>query len=207
MVGCSKRWESDYLETSLVWLMSRSLLCFLHKHSILCSCLRKLERTASILCLSFEHLVGWLPPSRKIAGRLFWAQRDDNCTTFTFGGDPVLFWNVCFRSQKCLRSLCTHISLSIKYLFPLETSDKNQTKPSQWLNYQAMIEGGDNKEEQKYEKRDRGEQRRGKKSACLKKLRCYTIVFHNKPKQPLLHQPDCVMRMKKTATKDFSKLC
>lgn len=112
MVGCSsKRWESDHLETSLVWLMSRSFLCFLHKHSFLCSCLRKLERTASVLCLFYEHLVGSMPPSRKIAQHCCQRCSTAACTTFTFEDDPARFWNFHFRLQECLRSPCSHISL------------------------------------------------------------------------------------------------
>lgn len=88
-------------EKAITWKRVSFDLCLVQFYascintSILCSCLRKLERTASILCLSFEHLAGWLP-SRKIAQHCSRRCLSAVCTTFTFEDDPAWFWN--FRS-------------------------------------------------------------------------------------------------------------
>ena len=64
----------------------------------------------------------------------------------------------------------------------------------------------EHREIQEKAKRHEGEEEEIKKSAaeaaaaCLKKLRCYTIVYHNKPKQPLLHQTGSVKRARENAT-------
>lgn len=131
---------------------------------------------------------------------------DGSLHNFYFRRRPCAVLKFPFSASRVLaQSLLSHFAAQSNIYFPSKRATEIKQKPSRRLNYQAMIEGGDNKEEQKYEKisEETEARRRRKKSACLKKLRCYTIVFHNKPKQPLLHQLDCVMRMKENATKDF----
>lgn len=124
MVDCGKRWESDCFETSLVWLMFRSILCSSHKQNILCSCLRKLEREQQAFFVFLQA-----------PGRLAAAFPEDclalselSAQTFTFGDYAWFQSHLFFVSKSACAVLALTFRRSIKYLFPLEASDKNQTK-------------------------------------------------------------------------------
>lgn len=141
--------------------------------------------------VSFNHLAGRLPgrwQKERPEKWLFMACWHSRCNSTSW---PCVPWN---RIELCSLIACTFRCL-IKYLFlskkqrSRETEVKQMIKlPSKWSRW----------------RRRNGTKRRGETegkskhtTACLKKLRCYTIVYHNKTKQPLLHQPRGVSEREK----------
>lgn len=88
--------------------------------------------------------------------------------------------------KSCIFFACTlRSTLSNIYL----TKQVKQKRASnvKWLNYQQQWLRW-MKKCRWWKKHQTTERQEEAKKRCLKKLRCYTIVYHNKPKQPLLHQ-------------------
>lgn len=185
-----KRWENDYLKTNIVLCFLWQLIWRSINSSMLCFCLCNIDSPRFVLVLQFNHLAGRLPgrlPNETMA--FMPCLLDCKCSLHNFYFSPQrpsLFpLGTESLHLRCLPSLnfffflfaCLHSSFDQIFSYSLRGNvkrDKSQTKPkkndSRRLNYQQ------------WSKRHR------RKEKVTKKLRCYTIVFHNKPKKPLLHQ-------------------